>query len=323
MTRIEPSGRRGRSWWVTAALLCGCSELRDDGHPFGEADQGPDVGTTDDEGKGGEADAAADGPEGETGQDPPRFDLGDDGGIDTQPDSGGGCEQDIDIVFVMDVSTSMGPFLATLADEVLVVDQTIADLGLPNPPHYGLVVFVDDTLVVAGGQAYPDIESLRAEFLEWSAFTSSNEQVAGGNPNSTWPENSLDALFGAATEFAWRPAGEQTLRMIIHTTDDTFWDGPTVGNGVAIEHGYEEVVSALQEREIRMFTFAADIGGQCECENVRRGWSKPYMDMPAIPKATDGEAFDLELVRAGQLSLSSAITGVVAENMCDPYPPQG
>src|SRR5688572_9919831 len=42
------------------------------------------------------------------------------------------CVQDVDIVFVMDVSTSMGPFLDKLAEEILVVDQALADLGLPN-----------------------------------------------------------------------------------------------------------------------------------------------------------------------------------------------
>jgi len=244
-----------------------------------------------------------------------------DGGFD--PDTSTSCEQDIDIVFVMDVSTSMGPFLSKLADEILVVDQAIAALQLPNPPHYGLVVFVDDAAILNTGAPYPDVETLRADFMEWSAFTSSNQQVGGGNFNSTWPENSLDAIHLAAAGFQWRPQGDGTLRMIIHTTDDTFWDGPTTGNGVAIEHGYEEVVAALQEREIRMFTFAAQIGGSCECEDVTPGWSTPYMGLPPIPESTDGEVFDIDLVLAGQVSLSEAINGAIEDNMCEPYPPQG
>lgn len=244
-----------------------------------------------------------------------------DGGVG--PDTTTDCQQDIDIVFVMDVSTSMGPFLSTLADEILVVDEAIAALELPSPPHYGLVVFVDDAAILNTGMAYADVASLRADFMMWSAFTSTNQQVGGGNLNSTWPENSLDALYLAASGFQWRPEGDDTLRMVIHTTDDTFWDGPTDGNGVAIQHGYEEVVSALQDREIRMFTFAAQIGGQCECEDVTPGWSAPYMGLPPIPESTDGEVFDLDLVLAGQLSLSAAINGAIEENMCEPYPPQG
>jgi hypothetical protein len=232
------------------------------------------------------------------------------------------CEQDVDIVFVMDVSTSMGPFLSTLADEILVVDQALQQLMLPGQPHYGLVVFVDDFALLGAGAPYPDVQTLRQDFMTWSAFTSSNQQVAGGNFNTTWPENSLDALWVAATGFQWR-SEDTTLRLVIHTTDDTFWDGPTNGNGVAIQHGYAEVVTALQERQIRQFTFAAQIGGECECLDVTPGWSTPYMGQDTIPDATDGGWFDLDLVLAGQQSLSAAINGAVEDKMCEPYPPIG
>ena len=284
------------------------------------ADTGSASADDDDDDDGGTTTGADDDDGDDTGA---KFDveMTGDGGVG--PDTTADCDQDIDIVFVMDVSTSMGPFLSTLADEILVVDQAIADLGLPNPPHYGLVVFVDDTALHNPGAPYGDVATLRADFMEWSAFTSTNFQVGGGEYNSTWPENSLDALYLGAAGFQWRPEGDGTLRIIIHTTDDTFWDGPTNQNGVAIQHGYEEVVAALQDREIRMFTFAAQIGGMCECEDVTPGWSTPYMGLPPIPESTDGAAFDLDLVLAGQLSLSEAINGLIDENMCEPYPPQG
>jgi hypothetical protein len=241
-------------------------------------------------------------------------------GID--PDAPGLCEQDVDIVFVMDVSTSMQGFLTTLANEIDAVDQAIVALDLPGAPHYGLVVFVDDHAILNTGQPYPDVATLRADFEMWASFTASNQQVGGGNLNSTWPENSLDALYAAATGFQWRPA-EDTLRLVIHTTDDTFWDGPTNQNGVAIQHGYGEVVTALQERQIRTYSFAAQIGGSCECEDVTPGWSTPYQGQPPVPEATAGEDFDIDLVLAGQISLSDAIPTAVEDTMCDPYPPIG
>jgi hypothetical protein len=233
------------------------------------------------------------------------------------------CVQDIDIVFVMDVSTSMGPFLSKLAEEILVVDQALAELGLPNPPHYGLAVFVDDAALLNMGAPYPDAPALHDEFVTWSAFTSTNSQVSGGGSNSTWPENSLDALYAAAAAFQWRPAGDDTLRLIIHTTDDTFWNGPTMADGVNILHGYDETVDALQQAEIRTFSFTAQIGGSCECEDVTPGWSAPYQGKPALPEATDGGVFDIDLVLAGQLSLSAAINGLVEDTMCEPYTPVG
>lgn len=242
-----------------------------------------------------------------------------DGDVDGTDD----CVQDIDIVFVMDVSTSMGPFLSKLADEILVVDQALADLGLPNAPHYGLAVFVDDSALTNGGAPYPDAMTLQGEFTMWSTFTSTNSQVSGSGFNSTWPENSLDALYAAAVGFQWRPPGDDTLRLIIHTTDDTFWNGPTMQDGVMIQHGYDETVDALQAAQIRTFSFAAQIGGMCECEDVTPGWSTPYQGKTALPEATDGGVFDIDLVLAGQLSLAAAIEGLIEDTMCEPYTPVG
>jgi hypothetical protein len=246
----------------------------------------------------------------------------DDSGTGFDSDAPTSCDQDVDIVFVMDVSTSMGPFLSSLADEIETVDQALAALDLPSPAHYGLVVFVDDFAILGGAAPYPDAATLRADFQDWSAFTSTNQQVGGGGTNTTWPENSLDALSAAATAFQWRPAAS-TLRLVIHTTDDTFWDGPTNANGVDIQHGYTDTVDALQEREIRVFSFAAQIGGQCECEDVTPGWSTPFGGSPPIPEATGGGVFDIDLVLAGQVSLADAIPQAVIDTMCDPYPPTG
>jgi hypothetical protein len=299
--------------WVTAAAvvtIAACGEPREDP----QSTTAPSITMTTEPASSSEGDTTGDA----------KLDLG----AGTQATEGevdgtGDCQQDIDIVFVMDVSTSMGPVLSTLADEILVVDQAIADLGLTNPPHYGLVVFVDDAVITNMGEPYADVATLRADFMEWSTFTSSNQQVGGGNANSTWPENSLDALFIAGAGFQWRTAGDATLRMIIHTTDDTFWDGPTMQNGVAIAHGYDEVVDELQQGTIRTFSFTSQIGGSCECEDVTAGWSTPYQGKPTIPEATDGAVFDLDLVLAGQLSLSAAISGAIDDTMCQPYTPVG
>lgn len=237
-------------------------------------------------------------------------------------DSGTTCDQDVDIVFVMDVSTTMGPFLDQLAAEIIFVDEALDAMDLPSEPHYGLVVFVDDAALLNGGAPYDSVATLQQDFNTWSDFTSTNTQVSGSGFNSTWPENSLDAIYLAAAGFQWRPA-ESTLRLVIHTTDDTFWNGPTTADGVMIQHSYEETVMALQQREIRDFTFAAQIGGSCECEDVTPGWSSPYMGQPPIPEATGGLVYDIDLVLVGQVSLADALTEAVETTMCEPYPPVG
>lgn len=311
-----------RAWGVLAAtLVVACGDTREDESTTAPTTTVATTASTDPT-SATEADDTMNMPSDSTGM--TKLDVGfDTNATEGDVDGTDDCMQDVDIVFVMDVSTSMGPILSTLADEILVVDEAIAALGLPNPPHYGLVVFVDDAAILNMGAPYGDVNTLRTDFMTWSAFTSTNQQVNGGNFNSTWPENSLDALFLASAGFQWRPAGDDTLRMIIHTTDDTFWDGPTTGNGLPIAHGYDEVVDSLQQGSIRTFTFASQIGGSCECEDVTPGWSTPYQGKPTIPEATDGSVFDLDLVLAGQLSLSAAINGAIDETMCEPYTPVG
>ncbi|HET6584749.1 MAG TPA: hypothetical protein VFG69_14930 [Nannocystaceae bacterium] len=232
------------------------------------------------------------------------------------------CESEVDVVFVMDVSTSMGAFLSTLADEIIAVDTAIQELGLATQPHYGLAVFVDDYLLVGGGTPYDDVGLLAADFDMWSTFTGSNSQVNGGGFNTTFPENSLDPLFAAATDFDWRPLGT-TTRIVIHTTDDTFSEAPAVVDGIPVEHDYVDTVDALQDEQVRVFAFAAMLGGPSEFDDVSMGWFVPYGAELAIPVATDGGVYNIDDVLAGTVSLGDAIVAAVEDSHCDPYTPQG
>jgi hypothetical protein len=235
--------------------------------------------------------------------------------------SGGsaGCNQAIDIVFSMDVSTSMGAFLNKLATEMAAVDQAVKALNLNVEPHYGLVVFVDDTLFANSSQPYADVKTLETDFKSWASFTASNNQTSGGNQNTTWPENSLDSLYRAAKEFAWRPK-ESTLRLVIHTTDDTFVQGPTTHNGVQILNNYPGTVKALQDQQVRVFAFASKLGGPFETDDVSAGWFGAVAGSASIPDATGGGVFQLDDVMSGTVSLSSAIPAAVKDTQCKPYP---
>jgi hypothetical protein len=250
--------------------------------------------------------------------------AGGSGGEANNPGTGGrgpvGCGQAVDVVFVMDVSASMGDFLQKLASEMGVVDQAVKSLNLGVPPHYGLVVFVDDVMVVNGGQPYQDIAPLQQEFTSWAQFSSYETQIDGVTPSFSATENSLDAIYRAATEFAWRPM-ESTLRVIVHTTDDSFWQGPTtVPEGLPAVHNYAETGTLLQQQHIRQFTFASFVGGDEGNEDVSAGWFGPYQGMPDLPGATGGTVFELQAVLAGQASLSASLNGAVGGAFCQPYP---
>lgn len=317
--------------WVASAWLLACTtEASERGSETGlppldtSATSSADSATSVDPPSSSATTTPGDGTADATSSDPSDTDPGiyfDLGSIPDMP-PGEVCEQSIDIVFVMDVSTTMGGFLGLLADEMLEVDAAIQALDLPQPPHYGLAVFVDDAALLNGGAPYANATALRDDFVMWSNFAASNQQVGGGNSNSTWTENSLDALYLAATGFQWRPA-ETTTRLVIHTTDDTFWDGPTVGNGVPIVHGYAETVQALQDATVRTYSFADDLGGPSNNMDVTMGWSTPYMGMLPIPEATDGGVYAIGQVLAGTVSLADAINTAVEESYCDPYEPQG
>lgn len=229
------------------------------------------------------------------------------------------CEEDVDIVFVMDVSTSMTGFLRKLADEILAVDRAVAALGVPSAPHYGLVVFVDDTRIERDGAPFADAVSLQSAFRNWAARTASNAQVDGVGRNESWTENSMDALYLAARSFQWRPQ-DSTLRLVIHTTDDTFWDGG-YNNEVQMQHTYLETLEALREEKVRVYTYASPVGGEFGQTNVEAGWFADYQGHPAIPEGTDGGVFNIHQMMMGSVSLADAIEDIVYEDLCDPYDP--
>jgi hypothetical protein len=296
---METSWRHALVWLVTALGLAGCSAASGTGATRGSAAGSGGVSL----GGGGSGGGISIGSGG----------VGDGGSSAT-------CAQAIDIVFVMDVSTSMGPFLDKLAAEMPLVDQAVKALNLATPPHYGLVVFVDDTQIVNAGQPYEDITPLQQQFTQWAQFTSQDTQVDGTTESFSMPENSLDALYRAAAEFAWRPA-ESTLRVVIHTTDDTFWQGPTTTpDGIGIAHDYAQTVGELEQASVRDFSFAAKLGGENETDDVSPGWFGAYQGMPSIPDSTGGSVFELDQVLANQVSLSSSIDGAVASVHCKPYP---
>ncbi len=226
-------------------------------------------------------------------------------------------KKQIDVVFAVDVSTTMNFMLGKIEQEIAAVDAEVRAQGLDA--RYGLVVFVDDVQIANGGQPYADLAALQRDLAQWQAFTASNRQIGSTAANLDWPENTLDALYTAADGFAWRPA-DTTLRAIVHATDDDFGEAPAVQSGQTIQHGYRQTVAALRAAEVRVFSFAARVGGQCECLDVRPGLMAPYRGQKAIPAATGGAVFDIDEVAAGRLGFGKALSGALSTAICTHYP---
>jgi hypothetical protein len=248
----------------------------------------------------------------------------------TRPDTGPGvdggalCSDPLDVVFVIDVSTSM-------ADEIEQIRAGIDSIwsaaqALTANTQFGLVVFVDDVVAVNACGPFASREAMQTEFMRWREFTSSNNQP-GGSPymNSDCPENSIDALHLAASSCPWR---DGATHIVIHVTDDTFAERPASLSGFAgfggipVAHTYPEAVMALQMHEVRVGTFAAPTAEACGAgtsSDTAQGFHTPYRGMPAIPEATSGRAWNIRDVRAGTLDMAEAINEFTAAEYCTLY----
>lgn len=257
--------------------------------------------------------------------------------------TGDNCNQDVDVVFVVDVSGSMIPPLTFLQDEVSAVDAALLAKNLPTPHRFGLVLFVDDVLVMNGGEPYSDVGALQAAFtdqINLTNFTPARQVDPAIADNLSWPENTLDALIAAANGFKWRDSAS-TLRTIIHVTDASFWDltqpsapGEIVGPHFSM-YSYTEAIDALRAQDIWVNTFAAKTGGPPGFPlgppshgafrgvniNVGIGFFEPYNGMNSIAVSTGGLSWDIDEVFDGIISLADPINQSIADRQCVEYPP--
>lgn len=312
-----------------AALLCAACV----GEPFSSQDGGRD---------GGRADGAQ---------------AVDWGGYPDFPDVGPleapRCEEVIDVVFAIDLSSSMTFVLTKLAAEIDAVVN--ASNALREEAHFGLVPFVDNHVLdtagpLEGGKVHVAADTLRARFEHYRTVYTDNDRNPGDGPsgptlqNPICEESSLDAIYAAVAEFPWR---ETATRIVILATDDTFlerpdnygdrdadgkWDKldfPREGNYPA-QRTLGETAAQLKSARVRLFAFTktkapgflelpwCGTGRRLPWTAISDGWTTPYKGQPPLPAESSGKAFDLDLVRDGQLSLSETINNVVLESHCKP-----
>lgn len=249
---------------------------------------------------------------------PPR-----DGG--PRPDTGPapGCSDPIDVVFSIDVSTSM-------TDEIDGIRRGIDSIwartqALSTNARFSLVVFVDDVVAVNGCAPFASASAMQTELMSWQSFTASNLQPGDRSTSNTdCPENSVDAIYTAATSCPWRPG---SLRILIHITDDTFAERPDTlsgggpfGGGIPVMHTYAEAVAALVDGQIRVGAFAApnppEDCGAGSSSDVAQGFFAPYLGMESVPDATGGRVWSIREVRAGTLDMADAITAFTEAEYC-------
>jgi hypothetical protein len=209
---------------------------------------------------------------------------------------------------VLDVSTSMESSLDALRTGI--GDVWTAASALSPDPRFSLIVFVDDALAVNGCTAFGSVDELRGAFDTWRAFCSSNESPVSRAYNTDFLENSMDALYLAATSCTFR---EGATRIVVHVTDDTFLERPEVfSDSVTCEHTYAEVARAYVAFELRLASFH-DMADHPE------GFSAPYEGSPTLVDRTGGASFSLDEVVSGRRDMGESIRTFVQNEYCTPF----
>jgi hypothetical protein len=232
------------------------------------------------------------------------------------------CSEPLDVVLVLDVSSSMTEDLARLRD--LAPALWAAAMDASTEARISLVVFVDDALAVDACAPLSDAGALATELDQWRAFTTSNRSPVSEITNVDCPENSLDAIAAAVTGCPWRDGS----RVILHVTDDTFVERPAVlsgpfGPGVIVASTYLEVSDALAREGIELLALTAngpgqDCGGPSISADVGRGFHTPFGTDVPLPERSGGEAWDLRAMRDGTFELVPGFAAHLSRTACAP-----
>lgn len=222
------------------------------------------------------------------------------------------CEDALDVVFVLDVSTSMSDVLGEIRAGI--ADMWNTATSLSANAQFSMVVFVDDAVAVNDCMPITSVSELQAQFDHWRDFCASNESPASGENNYDCEENSLDAIELAINSCPWR---SPSTRILVHVTDDTFVERPDELSGsISVESTYAQVASDLVYHQIRFATFANAGTATCGDYSGAPGFHTAYMSQPSLPMQTGGRAWDLDQVRNGTLNMGNAISELLMEEYC-------
>jgi hypothetical protein len=266
------------------------------------------------------------------------------------PDAGE-CREVIDVVFVLDTSSSMDFVLTKLQQQI--ADVVTASNMVAADSHFGLIAFqdnfaLDKTGALSMGAIHTSAATLQTAFANYKNVYTANNRNPGDGPtgpttqNPICEENSLDSLYAAATMFPWR---DNATRVVILATDDTFLEatdnyGDRDGDGLTNKTDYPregnypamrtmaDTVAALRTAKIRVFSFSrinqpgildrCGTGRRYPWADITDGWTTPYKGAAPIPMQTDGANYDLDQVKSGSLNLATTINQLVVDSHCNP-----
>lgn len=201
-----------------------------------------------------------------------------------------------DIVVVLDVTTSMDPYIDELKRKI---GRFVDALSRTNvKARLCLVTFGEST------------EDMCTRFIEDNPNTGKNENLDdfvnkvssiithGGGTQMN--ENQLRAMIDAAQKTPW---GNQAQRVSILITDASFHYAPdNIGEGVNVPT-YENTLSTIQNTQMQSFVIAFPSAG----------YDRPLKGQLSMPRATGGDFYNLGDVVGGLTNMEEIFKSIAAK----------
>ena len=220
------------------------------------------------------------------------------------PDAAVGPASPLDLVLVLDVSTTMNELAPLRAALLATLDRVASER---RDVRFGLTTFENDVRVHGDG-AFLEKEALLAELDSqlvadtWLPDPELPRQLL----NFDLQENVLDALARSASEFPFR---SDARRYVLLMTDDSFLEPPEVfSDGTPARHGYAQTAETLRTRGVRLFSIHAPIRGS--------GLSSGHDGAPSLVEQTGGAWFGITDVDRGTLRLESLLADLSDDRAC-------
>ena len=213
-----------------------------------------------------------------------------------------------EIYFVLDVSTSMAPFLNDVKDELVALSFNFPEYdadGRRTQVDYYVVAFVNDYLwFPLGAERMTSHIAVQAAFEDAIAAGSSGQNLTQSSLNAETTENLLDAI---ASVLARESDAEAKLMLI--ATDATFAEMPAVlSSGIEVQSSYHGIKSELEAQGFRVHAFTqSDVDGL----------GRLYANQPPLTALPGSTVHDLSVLTGDRETVRQTLTDIAVNASCN------
>jgi hypothetical protein len=213
-----------------------------------------------------------------------------------------------EIYFVLDVSTSMAPFLNDVKDELVALSLNFPEYdadGRRTRVDYYVVGFVNDYLwFPPGAERMTSHIAVQAAFEDAIVAGSSGRNLTQEFLNAETTENLLDAI---ASVLARESAAEAKLMLI--ATDAAFAEAPAVlSNGIEVQSTYAPIKAELEAQGFRVHAFT---------QNGVDGLGRVYANQPALTTLPGSTVHDLSVLTEDRQAVRDTLVDIAVNAACN------